>query len=100
MVGYLPNRTLRAIGIDGASQTPGIVRATLAAMLGYGVGWGALAVVMPTDYPRLAVFGVLWAAVAGLAAFFLLLNAEQRAVIARKMNHFRAGHRLPAYSRK
>jgi O-antigen/teichoic acid export membrane protein len=100
MVGYLPNRTLRTIGIDCAPQAPGIVRAVLATILGYGVGWVALEIVTPTDYPRLMVFGGLWAVIAGLAAFFLLLNAEQRAVISTKTNHILAGYRLPAYSRK
>jgi O-antigen/teichoic acid export membrane protein len=100
MVAYLPNRTLRTIGIDRTPQAPGIVRAILATILGYGVGRIVLAVIIPSDYPRLAVFAGLWAVIAGLGAFFLLLNAEQRAVISAKVSRFRAGYRLPAYSRK
>jgi hypothetical protein len=47
---------------------------------------------------------VLWASVAGLAAYYLLLNAEQRAVIARRFAALRPRDRgqrpQPAYNRK
>jgi hypothetical protein len=55
---------------------------------------------MPTDYGRLLVFGAIWTVIAGATAVFLLLNAEQRAVISRKLTALRAGYRVPAYSRK
>jgi hypothetical protein len=61
-------------------------------------------IVAPTDYLRLFGFGVLWASIAGLAAYYLLLNAEQRAVIARRFAALRPRHReqppQPAYHRK
>lgn len=98
---YLPNRTQRTVGIaSGSLQAAATVRAMLAAVLGYGVGRLTALIIMPTDYGRLVVFGAIWTVIAGATAVFLLLNAEQRAVISRKLTALRAGYRMPAYSRK
>jgi O-antigen/teichoic acid export membrane protein len=105
MVLYLPARTLRATGIGGGQfHAASILRAALAALLGYGVGRLVFLVIAPSDYLRLFGFGVLWASVAGLAAYYLLLNGEQRAVIARRFAALRPRDRgpppQPAYNRK
>jgi O-antigen/teichoic acid export membrane protein len=105
MVLYLPARTLHATGISGGRfHAASILRAALAALLGYVVGRLVFIVITPSDYLRLFGFGALWAVVAGLAAFFLLLNAEQRAVIARRFAFLRVWDRgqdpRPAYNRK
>jgi O-antigen/teichoic acid export membrane protein len=90
MVLYLPARTLSASGIgEGRFQAASILRAALAAVLGYGVGRLALMVVTPSDYLNLAIFGALWGSIAGLAAYFILLNAQQRAAIARRLARLR-----------
>jgi hypothetical protein len=53
---------------------------------------------VPEDYFRLLVFGGLWAAIAGVGAYALLLNAEQRGVIARRVPFLRIPQ--PAQTRK
>jgi len=105
MVLYLPAQTLRATGIGGGRfHAASILRAALAAVLGYGVGRLVFLVIPPTDYLRLFGFGALWAVVAGLAAYYLLLNSEQKAVIARRLAFLRiwdrGQERQPAYNRK
>lgn len=90
MVMYLPAKTLEAIGMRGSHfHAVSILRAALAALLGYGVGRLVMLIVAPADYLRLFAFGALWAAVAGLGAYALLLNGEQRAVIARRFAFLR-----------
>jgi len=99
MVMYLPAKALSAIGMRGGHfHAASILRAALAAALGYGVGRPIAMVVAPTDYLSLFVFGALWAAVVGLGAYMLLLNAEQRAVIARRFAALRG--RQPALNQK
>jgi O-antigen/teichoic acid export membrane protein len=105
MVLYLPARTLLTTGVRGGRfHAASILRAALAALLGYGVGQLAYIVISPTTYLRLFGFSALWTIVAGLAAFYLLLNAEQRAVIARRFAFLRIRSRnqahQPAYNRK
>jgi len=91
MVMYLPAKTLGAIGMKGSHfHTASILRAAVAAVLGYGVGRLVMLVVAPTDYLRLFVFGALWTVIAGFAAYALLLNTEQRGVIARRFAFVRA----------
>jgi len=74
---------------SGRFHSGSILRAALAALLGYGVGRLVLLIVAPDDYFRLFVFGGLWAVIAGLGAYALLLNAEQRGVIARRFAFLR-----------
>jgi O-antigen/teichoic acid export membrane protein len=105
MVLYLPSKTLGATGIDGGRfHAASILRAALATMLGYGVGRLVFLVIAPVDYLSLFGFGMLWAVIAGLAAYYLLLNGEQRGVIARRFAALRPGDRgqrpQPAYNRK
>jgi len=90
LVIYLPARTLDSIGMRGSRlHSASVLRAALAAVLGYGVGRLVMLVVAPDDYLRLFLFGALWGAIAGLAAYALLLNGEQRAVIARRFAFLR-----------
>jgi O-antigen/teichoic acid export membrane protein len=90
MVMYLPARTLESAGMGGSRfHTASILRAALAALLGYGVGRLVMLVVAPDDYLRLFIFAALWAVIAGLGAYALLLNGEQRAVIARRFAFLR-----------
>jgi O-antigen/teichoic acid export membrane protein len=85
MVIYLPAKTLGVIGMKGGHfHAASVLRAAVAAVLGYGVGRLVMLVVAPTDYLRLFIFGALWAIIAGLAAYALLLNGKQRSVIARR----------------
>ena len=90
MVMYLPAKTLDAIGIGGSHfHAASILRAALAALLGYGVGRLVMLIVAPDDYLRLFIFGAAWTAIAGVGAYVLLLNGEQRAVIARRFGFLR-----------
>jgi O-antigen/teichoic acid export membrane protein len=105
MVLYLPARTLRATGVGGGQfHAANVLRAALATLLGYGVGRLVFLMIAPSDYLGLFGFGVLWTVIAGLAAYYLLLNAEQRAVIARRFAALRPRDRgqppQPAYDRK
>ena len=105
MVLYLPAKTLHATGVSGGRfHAASILRAAVAALLGYGVGRLAFMLIMPGDYLRLFGFGALWAVIAGLAAYFLLLTGEQRGVIARRFAALRLRDRgqgrQPAYNRK
>ncbi len=104
MVLYLPGQTLRANGIGGARfHAASILRAAVAALLGYAIGRLVFLVIAPSDYLRLFGFAVLWALIAGVAAFYLLLNAEQRGVIARRIAILRVrgrGDGQPVYNRK
>jgi O-antigen/teichoic acid export membrane protein len=96
MVMYLPARTLDAAGVRGGHfHAASILRAALAAVLGYGVGRLAMVIVAPTDYLRLFVFGGLWSAIAGPSAYVLLLNAEQRGMIARRFAFLRVRQPMP-----
>jgi len=91
MVLYLPARALGAVGMgDGHFHAASILRAALAALLGYGVGRLLMPIVAPADYLRLFAFGGLWAVIAGFGAYALLLNGEQRAVIARRFAFLRS----------
>jgi len=99
MVMYLPAKTLGAIGMKGSHfHAASILRAAVAAVLGYGVGRLVMLVVAPTDYLRLFLFAALWAIIAGLAAYALLLNTKQRGVIARRFAFLRIWQ--PALNRK
>ena len=99
MVMYLPARTLKTIDMrSGNFQSASVLRAALAAVLGYAVGRLVMLIVAPDDYLRLFVFGGLWAAIAGLGAYAMLLNGEQRAVIARRFTFLRILQ--PAATRK
>jgi len=90
MVMYLPAKTLDSIGMrSGHFHVASILRSALAALLGYGVGRLVMLIVAPDDYFRLFVFGGLWAVIAGIGAYALLLNGEQRAVIARRFTFLR-----------
>jgi O-antigen/teichoic acid export membrane protein len=92
MVMYLPSRTLSSTGMrEGHFHAASILRAVLAALLGYAAGRLAILVVAPTDYPRLFLFAALWAMIAGLGAYALLLNGEQRGLIARRFAFLRPG---------
>jgi O-antigen/teichoic acid export membrane protein len=99
MVVYLPAKTLGTTGMRGGHfHAASILRAALAAVLGYGIGRLVMIVVAPTDYLRLFAFAGLWAVIAGLSAYALLLNSEQRGVIARRFAFLRL--RQPALNRK
>jgi hypothetical protein len=90
MVMYLPAKTLDSTGMRGGHfHAASILRAAIAALLGYGVGRLVMLIVAPDDYLRLFAFGALWAVIAGPGAYVLLLNGEQRAVIARRFAFLR-----------
>jgi O-antigen/teichoic acid export membrane protein len=105
MVLYLPAQTLRATGVGGGQfHAASILRAALATLLGYGVGRLVFLIIAPNGYLGLFGFGLLWASIAGLGAYYLLLNTEQRAVIARRFAALRPRDRgqppQPAYHPK
>jgi O-antigen/teichoic acid export membrane protein len=96
MVMYLPAKALDAIGMRGGHfHSASILRTALASVLGYGVGRLVMLIVAPDDYVRLFVFGGLWTVIAGVGAYALLLNAEQRSVIGRRFGFLRILQPVP-----
>jgi O-antigen/teichoic acid export membrane protein len=84
IVTFLQLRTLRSFAMPGASlMVIGILRAAVAAALSYGIARGIGVLLPPDDYVRLIAFGALWSLVCGGAAFLVLLDSDQRAVLLR-----------------
>lgn len=81
---YLPSRTLRSLHLPaGRIQRASLIRATLATALSYAIARAAAIVIPPADLPRLMAFGGLWAVIAGLCAYAILLDGFQRSLVKR-----------------
>ncbi len=88
MVGYLPSQIFRLVNIaGGAIQRTSMLRAALATLISYSIARIAAVLIPPTGTLQLGIVGAIWAVVAGLSFYAVLLDPAQRAFVQKRLLH-------------